>query len=70
LLIGELDMVKRSVTAAPAEQNFIKAYFELKRLREDIACIERSANVPAGRRSAASRDISKGGDGMRDVSRP
>ena len=63
-------MVKRSVTAAPAEQNFIKAYFELKRLREDIAYIERSAKLPAVRRSAAGGDISKGGDGIQDVSRP
>jgi hypothetical protein len=64
-----MDMSKRSVAAAPAEQNFIKAYFELKRLREDIACIERSSKRPARRLSAAGRDISKGDEGIREVLR-
>jgi hypothetical protein len=53
-------MGKRSATAAATDQNFIKAYFELKRLREDIAYIERSSKQPARRLSAAGRDISKG----------
>lgn len=61
-------MVKRSVTAAPAEENFIKAYFELKRLREDIAHIERSAKQPGRRLSEARRDLRKGDDGIRQVS--
>ena len=63
-------MVKRSVTAAPAEENFIKAYFELKRLREDIACIERLAKQPARRLSGSGRDINKSDDGIRQGLRP
>ena len=65
-----MDMSKRSVAAAPAEQNFIKAYFELKRLREDIAYIERSSKLPPRRLSAAGRDISEGDARVRGALRP
>lgn len=63
-------MSKRSGTAAPAEESFIKAYFELKRLQEDIACIERSSNLPARRLSAGSRDVRKDDDRGRGELRP
>jgi hypothetical protein len=65
-----MDMSKRSVAAAPAEQNFIKAYFELKRLREDIAYIERSSKRPARPLSAAGREARKSDDGVPGMLRP
>lgn len=52
-------MRKRSATAASANPNFIKAYFELKRLRADIEYIERSRR-PSRQVSAAGRDARKG----------
>jgi hypothetical protein len=61
---------KRSATPASADYDFIKAYFELKRLREDIADIERSSKRSAKRLSARKRDAARGDDGVRGMLRP
>jgi hypothetical protein len=53
-------MRKRPATATPADFNFIKAYFELKKLREDIECIERSSNSRSSQATVAGRDTPKG----------
>ena len=48
----ELHMPKRPAPAIPANYNFAKAYSELKKLREDVECIERlsrSAFEPSDR---------------------
>jgi hypothetical protein len=46
-------MGKRTATAAPAENNFAKAYLELLKLREDVERIEKSLKLrlcrPTGR---------------------
>jgi len=62
-------MRKRSATAASSDFNFVKAYFELKRLREDIECIERSSKQPSSQVSAVGRNGSKGDDGVQGVLR-
>jgi hypothetical protein len=63
-------MRKRSATAAPEDFNFVKAYFELKRLREDIECIERSSKPPSGKVSAADSNGPKIDDGVQGILRP
>ncbi|WFU15984.1 hypothetical protein [Bradyrhizobium sp. CB3481] len=62
-------MRKRSATAIPADFNFVKAYFELKRLRADIECIERSSRLPSSQVSAVGRNRPKGDDDVQRISR-
>jgi hypothetical protein len=64
-----LDMRKRPATAGSTNYNFIKAYFELKKLREDIEYIERSSRPSPGQATIAGRDASKGDDGIRGILR-
>jgi hypothetical protein len=54
-----LDMRKRPATATSTNYNFIKAYFELKKLREDIECIERSSRPSPSQATVAGRDTPK-----------
>ncbi|WP_157088336.1 hypothetical protein [Bradyrhizobium jicamae] len=54
-------MRKRPATASSANCDFIKAYFELQKLREDIECIERASRPPQGQATAARRDTAKAG---------
>jgi len=65
----ELDMRKRSATAIAADFNVVKAYFELKRLREDIES-ERSSGLPSSQVSAVGRSRPKGDDDVQHISRP
>jgi hypothetical protein len=50
--------------AASEDYSFIKAYFELMKLREDVECIERSRSA-ASRRAVAGRKSAVRGDGDR-----
>jgi hypothetical protein len=62
-------MPKRPVTATSTDYNFIKAYFELKRLREDIEYIERSSRPASSQAAVAGRDTPKGDDGIQGILR-
>ncbi len=62
-------MRKRSAMELPANDDVIKAYHELKRLREDVDRIERSSTLPAGQMSAAGRDAPKGDDDVQEILR-
>jgi hypothetical protein len=62
-------MRKRPATTASADFNFVKAYFELKKLRKDIESIERSSRPASSQATAAGRDKSKGDDRIQDVLR-
>jgi hypothetical protein len=66
---GVIDMSKRP-TAASADFNFIKAYYELKKLREDIECIERASRPPQDQSTVSRRDTPKGDDRIQEVLRP
>lgn len=57
-------MHKRSAMELPADDDVVKAYCELKRLREDVERIERSSKQPQCRASAAGRDAAGGDDGI------
>jgi hypothetical protein len=62
-------MRKRPATATSADFNFVKAYFELKKLREDIESIERSSRPASSQATVAGRDTSKGDDRIQEVLR-
>jgi hypothetical protein len=62
-------MRKRPATAILADFNFVKAYFELKKLREDIELIERSSRPASSRATVAGRDTSKSDDRTQGVFR-
>lgn len=62
-------MGKRPAAAALAEFNFVKAYFELKKLREDIECIERASRPPSSQAIAAGRDTPKGNNRIQQIAR-
>jgi hypothetical protein len=66
---GGIEMRKRPATATSADFNFVKAYFELKKLREDIETIERSSRPASSQATVAGRDTSKGDDRIQDVLR-
>jgi hypothetical protein len=67
---GVIDMSKRPTAATSADFNFITAYFELKKLREDIECIERASRPPQDQPTVSRRDTPKGDDRIQDVLRP
>jgi hypothetical protein len=62
-------MRKRPVRATSADFNFVKAYFELKKLREDIECIERSSRRAESHAMVAGRNTAKGDDRIQEVLR-
>jgi hypothetical protein len=62
-------MRKRPATATSADFNFAKAYFELKKLREDIECIERSSRLASSQATVAGRDAFKGDNRIQEVLR-
>jgi hypothetical protein len=52
----ELHMPKRPAPAIPANYNFAKAYSELKKLREDVECIERLSRSRSSQATEAAGD--------------
>jgi len=66
---GGIEMGKRPATATSVDFNFVKAYFELKKLREDIECIERSSGPASSQATLAGRDTPKGDDGIQGILR-
>jgi hypothetical protein len=52
-------MPKRPAPAIPANYNFARAYFELKKLREDVECIERLSGLRSGQATEANVDKPK-----------
>jgi hypothetical protein len=62
-------MRKRPATATSADFNVVKAYFELKRLREHIEFIEKSSRPASSQATVAGRDRSKGDDRIQEVLR-
>jgi hypothetical protein len=57
--IGELHMLTRRAPAIPANYNFARAYFELKKLREDVECMERLAGLTSVQATEANVDKPK-----------
>jgi hypothetical protein len=55
----ELHMPKRPAPALPAKHNFAKAYSELKKLREDVECIERLSRSRSSQATEAAGDKPK-----------
>jgi hypothetical protein len=51
--IGELHMPKRPAPAIPENYNFARAYFELKKLREDVECFERLSGLSSDQAAQA-----------------
>jgi hypothetical protein len=49
-------MPKRPAPAIPANYNFARAYFELKKLREDVECFERLSGLSSGQAAEANVD--------------
>ena len=62
-------MRKRFAMELPANDDVLKAYFELKRLREDVERIERSSSLPQNQVSAPGRDAAKGDDDVQGILR-
>ena len=64
-----MDMRELSAAAALANDDLIKAYLELKKLREDVERIERSSSLPQNQVSAPGRDAAKGDDDVQGILR-
>jgi hypothetical protein len=52
-------MSKRPAAAIPANCSLARAYFELKKLREDVECIERLSGLRSGQATEANVDKPK-----------